>query len=95
MEDVVSEVNMQNRANGTVTPTDSAASNTEDPDLAPLYIRHRQNDVLGRIRVIGSGYRLCGGGGGGQEFMGRLIAEGPIVLTRMCVQAVLKACNVR
>jgi hypothetical protein len=45
-----SEVHRQNRTQGPDTPTESAASNTQGPDLCPLYIAHRQKDALGPIR---------------------------------------------
>ena len=91
MEEVFSEVYLRNRAQVPGTPTDSAASNTEDPDLGPLYIRHRQNDVLGRIRVIASGYRLCGGGGVVRSFDPGSVTGATACLTSVCVQGDLKA----
>ena len=46
-----SKVHLRNRAWGTGTPTESAASNTQDPDGRPLlYIAHRHKDALGPIR---------------------------------------------
>jgi hypothetical protein len=41
---------MQNRAYGPGTPTESAASNTQCPELEPLCIAHRHKDALGQIR---------------------------------------------
>jgi hypothetical protein len=47
---------MQNRAYGPGTPTESATSNTQGPDLCPpLYIAHRHKDALGPIRSNPSG----------------------------------------
>jgi hypothetical protein len=41
---------MQTPCIGPGTPTDLAASDTEGPDLEPLYIAHRSKDALGPIR---------------------------------------------
>jgi hypothetical protein len=48
---------------GPGTPTESAASNTHGPEGRPLHAVHPHKDALGRLRVITSGYRLCGGRG--------------------------------
>jgi hypothetical protein len=48
---------MQNRAWGLGTPTDLAASNTQDPDLCPLYMAHRHKDALGWMGGILSEHR--------------------------------------
>jgi len=66
-----SDVHMQNRAYSPGTPTDSAATNTQGPELEPLHAAHRHKGALRRIRVIASGYRLCGGRGS-QEFRPRV-----------------------
>jgi hypothetical protein len=52
---------------GPDSPTDSATSNTQGPELCPLYIAHRQKDALGRIRGTPQDAHT---GVGYQEFMG-------------------------
>jgi hypothetical protein len=44
----------------------------QHPDEGDHYIVRTCKDALGGIRAIASGYRLCGGGAGGQEFRPRV-----------------------
>jgi hypothetical protein len=55
MEGIFSEVQLQNRAWSLGTPTESATSNAQGPDLCPLYIAHRHSDALGPKRGTPSG----------------------------------------
>jgi hypothetical protein len=57
----------------------------------PLQVARPYKAVLGRIRIIASGYRLCAGRGVVRSYDPRSTTGDPACLTWMCVQGDLKA----
>src|SRR5918995_108058 len=91
---VFSALHMQNRAYDPGTPTNSATPNTQGPEGRPLHAARPYKDALGRIRVIPSGYRLCGGGVV-RSSAPRVDKWPPVILASVRVQADLSYCLCR
>jgi hypothetical protein len=83
---------MQNRAWGLGTPTDLAASNTQDPDLCPLYMRTGTKMRLGGWAVFSQNTDTDTRGRGSQEFQPPVHDERySLPDIGVCVQGDLKA----